>query len=272
METTQTRLLEFVASTGLNEHQFGIKCGLSTGLLGKIKNNGTDFRSDTLSKILESFPNLNTDWLLTGQGSMHKNMHGFMHGLTHGFDKKQNETIQKQEEESVQGFLPPSAVSFGSAPNQVYFIDEAVRAGLVVGFSQENTKNLAPISIPWLGKGIFYVFNVRGDSMYPTLSNGDKVLAKQVMNIQYIRSGEIYVWLTDDGMVIKRYSHNELDQVILLSDNEETYSKPLIVDSKRIMGVFEIVERNTSNLGKNNNEKQQLKLYKALLDANGIKI
>ena len=73
-------------------------------------------------------------------------------------------------------------------------------------------------------------------------------------------------------MVIKRYSHNELDQVILLSDNEETYSKPLLVESKRIMGVFEIVERNTSNLGKNNNEKQQLKLYKALLEANGIKI
>lgn len=262
------RLAIYLQKSGIGVNEMGKKSETSGAQVSNIIN-GKVYGTDKLLKILNTIPEEEAYWIQTGI----KNMSTFMSTSMSTFAEKQNEMIQKKyAENEVNTLAQEPSINYEPNRNKVYFIDESVRAGLVVGFTQENTKDLEPISIPWLGKGIFYVFNVRGDSMYPTLSNGDKVLAKQVMNIQYIRSGEIYVWLTDDGMVIKRYSHNELDQVILLSDNEETYSKPLIVDSKRIMGVFEIVERNTSNLGKNNSEKQQLKLYKALLESNGIKI
>lgn len=162
-------------------------------------------------------------------------------------------------------------VHYQSAQNKVFLIDESVRGGLKTSFSQKNIRNLDPITIPWLGSGTFYVFNVRGDSMSPILCNGDKVFAKQIANEDYLKSGELYVFLLDDSVLVRRYSHIERDTMILLSDNEEAYP-PSSLDTKRIMGIFEIVERNTSNLSNNTYEKRQLKLYKALIELHGIKI
>lgn len=61
------RLQEFISSKGINISDFERLCGLSNGYVHKIKNS---VGKRGLTDIQRVFPELNTDWLLTGKGEM----------------------------------------------------------------------------------------------------------------------------------------------------------------------------------------------------------
>lgn len=61
------RLQEFISSKGINISDFERLCGLSNGYVHKIKNS---VGKRGLTDIQRVFPELNTDWLLTGEGEM----------------------------------------------------------------------------------------------------------------------------------------------------------------------------------------------------------
>jgi len=63
------RLLELIEKEGLNPNQFYIKTGLANGFINTI---GTTLRKPSVEKIERTFPELNIDWLLTGNGEMMK--------------------------------------------------------------------------------------------------------------------------------------------------------------------------------------------------------
>lgn len=69
METVRERLDYFIGSKKLNNRQFETVCGLSNGMVSKVKDK---IRLSTLQKIAQAFPDLNTEWLRTGIGEMLK--------------------------------------------------------------------------------------------------------------------------------------------------------------------------------------------------------
>lgn len=63
------RLKDFIKTLKMGEGAFEKKVGLSNGLISNI---GDGIRTATLNKIKEHYPELNTTWLLTGEGDMTK--------------------------------------------------------------------------------------------------------------------------------------------------------------------------------------------------------
>lgn len=63
------RVILFIKSSGMSVLQFEKRCGLSNGYIKNFKGN---FGSDKLENLLNAFPNLNREWLLTGEGEMLK--------------------------------------------------------------------------------------------------------------------------------------------------------------------------------------------------------
>jgi hypothetical protein len=63
------RLIEFLAYLGIGQTKFEEKVGLSRGFVHRLNDNIT---LKTLKKIMESYPELNEDWLKTGEGNMLK--------------------------------------------------------------------------------------------------------------------------------------------------------------------------------------------------------
>lgn len=61
------RLSEFIASKCLTVKAFEEQSGLSNGTVAKV---GENIRKTTLARISKSFPDLNINWVLTGEGSM----------------------------------------------------------------------------------------------------------------------------------------------------------------------------------------------------------
>jgi transcriptional regulator with XRE-family HTH domain len=63
------RLKKFLSYLGIGQNKFATTVGLSKGYFGRAGNNPT---SETIDKILKTYPELNRDWLLTGEGEMLK--------------------------------------------------------------------------------------------------------------------------------------------------------------------------------------------------------
>lgn len=64
--TTTERLLQFVEYKGISKYEFHKKNGLSNGFLDKSRAIGTD----KCARILENYPEINPEWLITGEGEM----------------------------------------------------------------------------------------------------------------------------------------------------------------------------------------------------------
>ncbi|OAV73552.1 hypothetical protein Barb6_00157 [Bacteroidales bacterium Barb6] len=73
------RLIEFLAYLNIGQLKFEENTGLSRGFVNKV---GDSLRESSLEKILAKYPDLNTNWLKTGEGEMvrystnQNNVHG----------------------------------------------------------------------------------------------------------------------------------------------------------------------------------------------------
>lgn len=61
------RILEFIDYLGISTAEFERNCGLSNGSVSKM---GENTRRSTIDKISNIYPQLNVNWLLTGEGNM----------------------------------------------------------------------------------------------------------------------------------------------------------------------------------------------------------
>lgn len=73
IEGQKERLKAFVKYTGLPVYKFEARCGLSNGYISSMRR-GIGYKA--LEQISETFPELNTAWLQTGQGEMLKGAGG----------------------------------------------------------------------------------------------------------------------------------------------------------------------------------------------------
>lgn len=70
-QTVKQRLILFLKERKLSQREFSERVGLSSGYVNAIRNS---IQPKTIHKIALRFPDLNTGWLLTGEGEMLKPM------------------------------------------------------------------------------------------------------------------------------------------------------------------------------------------------------
>lgn len=75
MENTISSRIEFIISElGFNKRSFSAKLGLTNDVtIGRIINEQREPSYKILNRIIQTFGNINANWLLTGQGEMFKN-------------------------------------------------------------------------------------------------------------------------------------------------------------------------------------------------------
>lgn len=170
------------------------------------KRNGQypEVSSDIILSIANMLPDVNTQWLLTGDGNMRKDNNSKVQIIHHPKypEKKSNKAIN--------------------------LYDIAAAANLKSLFVQEDQNILGEIKIPDMPvcDGAVYV---TGDSMYPLLKSGDIIAYKEIHNIQSIIYGEMYLVSfeldKDYYLAVKYINRSEIkDHVKLVSYN--TYHDP----------------------------------------------
>ena len=115
---------------------------------------------------------------------------------------------------------------FSSVTDDIAYIDyytdvfASCGNGSIV-FSSEKTKLPIPISmISGNSRNKLYsMINASGNSMSPTIDNGDKLIVEH-WNGNQIQDNKIYVFCFNNEFFVKRLSKN-LDEIIIKSDNPE---------------------------------------------------
>ena len=87
-------------------------------------------------------------------------------------------------------------------------------------------ENLQRFSIPGVEGGDLVAFEISGDSMMPTITNGDIVICEKIERGEPLRDNHVYV-IVSEVVVAKRIqqvkNNNQITQLRLISDNAKVY-------------------------------------------------
>lgn len=164
------RLKEFIDFKHISISAFEKSVGLGNATFSKTLKVGGAIGTDKLEKILNVYPDINVDWLISGDGDM-------LNGI--------------KEVAPSEDFSLPTDRHVSSQDIPLYGLDAA--AGLVAIFNSTAVEPTDYLRIPNLPPvdGALYV---RGESMSPLLKSGDIVIfKKKSLSLDSIIWGEIYI-------------------------------------------------------------------------------
>ncbi|MFH7000133.1 helix-turn-helix transcriptional regulator [Flavobacterium sp. FlaQc-57] len=214
------RILQLIKYKGINKRKFYIETGLSNGFLDKVK----DIGASKIEQILTTYPDINPEWLLTGNGNMTD---------TIIYDNDLGSKFDQFEE------LPASYRRIEKQQVPLYNVETSTGISL---FEDLNLEPIDYITVPNLPKcdGAIYA---NTDSMYPLLRGRDIILYKKIANtIDTIFWGEMYIIsLTNNDLEefillkwIQKSAKGE-DWIKLVSENPQHESKDVLF--KNIKGL-----------------------------------
>jgi len=200
-----TRLIQFLDSQGLSKRSLEVKIGLSNGTISKIKK-GNSIGSDKILLILDTFPNLNPQWLFHGVGNMLQDENDTLDVLQNNKsdDKPQTYSFKEALDTIELPYVSLAArASFASSCDDVYEPQETYSVYRNSQFDYNNVK----------------VLEVNGDSMESTLVSGEKVLIREVTNSKWEYFTGLAAVAFKDMFVVKRITRNTGGLLTLNSDN-----------------------------------------------------
>ena len=202
METTvKERLLKFIKFKELSTHKFDKTSGLSTGYVANIR---FSIQPDKIQKIAHKFSELNTGWLLTGEGNMLKDNSEIKH--------------------------------IGAPYYNVDFL-----AGFDLIFNDQTTIPSYYIDYkPYNGKDVLWC-NITGHSMEPEINHGDIIAIREINNWrEFLLMGEIYGIITNEFRTIKRLEKGSNKETFRLIPINREYQEQEIPISQ-IQKIFKVI-------------------------------
>ncbi len=144
--------------------------------------------------------------------------------------------------------LSIDAPSFPGRQNIVLVPDRAMAGYALQHQDADFLDGLQHFSIPNL-EGELIAFEISGDSMMPTITNGDLVVCESLERGSPLRDNQVYVIVTD-VVVAKRIQQirdtNKVQRLRLISDNNVVY-KPYDVELEEVRQILRVKCRLTSH-------------------------
>ena len=197
---------------GISKNRFYKETGLSNGFLDK--NNHPI--ADKLEQVIYTYPELNVEWLLTGQGAMLKSD-------TYSYITKP--MIENNFEKNIPLVDVQVVADFGSGQFSIKKSD--VKEYYVVPKFKDRK--------------IDFMIEVSGDSMYPKYASGDIVACAILYESQFIQWGKVYVIATrQQGILVKRINKSENENCLLAVSDNPSYP-PFDLPKNEITGLTLVV-------------------------------
>ena len=229
MGSISGRIKLFTDETNVSINQFEKSIGASNGLIGKAIRDNRDVGSSYVEKIILAYPDLNGDWLITGRGQMLKpkisNEKSYL-----------NDTPVRVLNEPNTGII--TVVVDPQGNSLVPVINAKAAAGLPQGLNEREYWSSVPsvtMPFPWFKSGDYILIQVKGESMHPTIYDGDWTFCRKLNDHKDIKDGYIHIIVTDDSVLCKRVLNRiEVRGVLALqSDNEAYVTRQIPIEEVR---------------------------------------
>lgn len=242
MNTIKSRLLKLADYKELSIRAFEEFCGLNRGNISNLATNG-NIGSDKLSKIIDALPEINTYWLLTGEGDMLKSqaLESQVSPMQNNLQKSVHHISHTASISGIKiiGDRGPNVEENGSIP-LVY--EKAVGGFYNKDFKISERDIMGYYIIPkFRHLGVDFMIEVVGDSMLPRFFPGDIIACSIISNPQFIQWNKCHLIATrEQGLIIKRLMPGDNDACFkAVSDNKDY--PPFSIPKDEICGLARIV-------------------------------
>lgn len=240
METTvKQRLIRYLKHKGIGRNKFEAAAGISAGYITNLKNAPG---ATILVKILNAAPDLNRQWLLTGEGEMLNTEVQYVHpGDTTEYTRtKHGIRFLERSDGQLLMEVPLVPISALGSPADEY-------AAMVPDDEYET----ATFEVDAVHHGIYYAFRVDGDSMDDGsrrgFQKGDIVLARELerelwQGIRY-RDWPYWVVVFGNNVRIKQIvAQQENGDITLHSINPSPEYQDFTLHLDDVSHIFNIVQ------------------------------
>lgn len=194
------RIKQYIDYKSISVAAFEKSIGMSNASFGKCLKKGGAIGTDKLENILNVYPDISPNWLLTGNGDMLRN------------------TTE----------LTPTKDGTG-----IPLIPVEAMAGCFTGSQTVLLQECDHYVVPAFKNADFLIY-VRGDSMQPRYYSGDMVACKMLSPTDlFFQWGKVYVLDTDQGALIKKVEQGTDDETITLVSENENY-KPFQIPRRAV--------------------------------------
>lgn len=223
--TVKERLIEFLKYKNLSQAKFAKTINVSSGYVNAIRKS---IQPDKVNTIAMHFPDLNTGWLLTGEGEMLKN-------------------DEKMMKESNIVMISPNTI-------EIPIVSQYAYAGYLSGFSDpEYIENLptVPVFVERETKGKYLAFEVRGDSMndnsYESILDGDVLISREINKDLWgyklpINKWNFIIVHKVEGILVKRIINHDLEKKEIKIHSLNPFYEDSILSLDDINQLFNVVQ------------------------------
>lgn len=228
------RLKEFIKLQNITTREFEETIGVSNGYVNSISKS---IGIDKLTLIIEKYPNLNVEWLFTGNGE----------------PLKGKGSVGEPIVQNGSTFVAPKVVTVDKVgKDNIVLVPQKAAAGYLEGYGDPEFINSLPTyNLPNLQNGTFRMFQVSGHSMYPTLQDGSFVVGEWVENwATGIKDDRVYVIVShEEGVIVKRVLNriSKYGSLYCKSDNRREYPS-FTLKPEDIVEVWEVKMHISFNL------------------------
>lgn len=217
-QTVKERIVIFIKSSNLTQRGFEQAAGLSNGYLKSLRKSPT---VDKMQSIIHAFPQLNQDWLLTGEGEM-------LNKTENAVISKMETTTDCEDAEIVDSFpILPEEVAVESNTNIEEYIEENSSE-----LEQVNPSHkLAPANA---------AERILRTSMLPTFQPEDIVFVRFLPDRMKLCDGDIYYLNCKNRPTMIRHIKFEPDNRLRLVAQNPQYGD-VIISRDDIINVGTIV-------------------------------
>ncbi len=201
--SVKDRLTQYLDSKNISKSAFGRDIGVSSAYISSIRKS---IQPEKIKRIALKYPDLNTTWLLTGDGEM---------------------LIKPEDKIAEKSGIP--------------FYDINVTASIAESFNDIPEMSQYLISYPPLND-CCAAFPVYGESMEPDFFAGEVVLVKEITNVDSMLWGEPYLVITnancDNLRTIKNVYLSEDRCKFILRATNPRFSGDTIIDRNDVLKIF----------------------------------
>jgi len=230
MEGISYKIKKIIEEFNLNNYSFSKRIGVTSTTVdsiinGRPQSDGSRKKTkpgyDVLKAIITEF-DINPDYL---------------------FGK--DEQLFRSDNKSTSYSGMPKVIAVDQAENEnIIYVPVKARAGYLNGYGDANfVETLSAFNMPHLRNGSYRCFEIQGNSMSPTFSEGDMAFGKYVEKLNEMKDGRVYIIISkDDGIVIKRVINRieESEKLVLKSDNKNGDYPSYTINAKEIMEVWDV--------------------------------
>lgn len=201
------RLKDYIKHRGISISAFCEAIGVSVAYVNSMRRS---IQPDKIERIALKFPDLNTEWLMTGNGEMLK--------------ISQN-SIKNSESLHYINVLPLSA------------------AGGPLNDFVMSVKDYDCEKIPTPIEGAEIAIPIAGNSMYSKYPEGTIVFAKKINEMAFLEYGEVYVLSTCNGTIVKVVNKGNDEKHIKCSslNPDQVRYQPFEIPVECVYGFYKVL-------------------------------